>query len=350
MSNLSEKPATLQEWNSIRHLSGRSVIWIDDNVVGHILTHDMALAAVSAALAAHAAGDVIQPLKPYVRPQGRDGEREGGRFIAMPAFVGGSVQAVGLKWIASVPANIDRGLARASGLVVLNDIKTGVPIAVLECATLSARRTAAVAALSFDALAPFGKRTVSIIGAGPINGEVIAALASRPRDIQRVHIFDLRRDRAEALAEKASAHGLDAACHDTAESCIQAGNVIIAATTGAKSFIKAEWLAPAWLIIALSLDDFEPAIVLSADKLICDDYDQCVREEKLLHKLVKSGQFDRNRMYAELGEVVTKAKPGREGAEKCYVNPMGLAIEDISAAVAVYREYASRTSAEANVV
>ena len=87
--------------------------WIADETVDQILSHDMALKAVSDALACHAANDYVQPLKPYVRPKGREMERESGRFIAMPAYVGGAVQAVGLKWIASVPANVDTGEFRA---------------------------------------------------------------------------------------------------------------------------------------------------------------------------------------------------------------------------------------------
>lgn len=327
-------------------MSNRSIIspvWLTDDVVDRLLTHDLAQTAVAAALACHARGNTIQLLKPYLRPRGRDGEREGGRFIAMPAFVGGDIQAAGLKWISGFPANIDKGLPRASGLVVLNDLTTGVPIAVMDCATLSARRTGAVAALAFDHLAPTGDRIVSILGAGPINGEVVAALASHARNIRSLRIFDPREDRAMRLVAVARQCGLDANRFDTPQDCVRGANVIIPATTGAKGYIKRQWLGSNWLIIALSLDDFEPDVLLGADKVICDDYEQCAREEKLIHRLAHAGQFDRGQMHAELGEIVAHTKPGREGIETIYVNPMGMAIEDIAAAAAVDRQYIAQT-------
>jgi N-[(2S)-2-amino-2-carboxyethyl]-L-glutamate dehydrogenase len=317
-------------------------VWISDDIVARILTHDMAMAAVSEALACHARGEVIQPLKPYLRPKGREREREGGRFIAMPALVGGPIQAVGLKWISGFPANIDRGLPRASGVIVLNDIETGVPVAVMDCATISARRTAAVASLCVDLLGPFDDRRLALFGAGPINEEVLKALTSRPRAIRSVHIFDPRQDRAQALAALANQLGSPATCYPSAEACVGSANIIITATTGAKDYIRSEWLAQSWLIVALSLDDFNSEVLLSADKVICDDFDQCAREEKLLHKLVRSNQFSRERLFAELGEIIIGKKLGREGQETIYVNPMGMAIEDISTAAAVYRNLAGR--------
>jgi 2,3-diaminopropionate biosynthesis protein SbnB len=322
----------------------RSPEWIVDAAVDRILTHDRALKAVSDALACHANGDVVQPLKPYLRPKGRDREQESGRFIAMLAFVGGDIQAVGVKWIASMPNNINRGMPRASGLVVLNDPLTGVPIAVMECATLSARRTAAVAALSVDLLGPIGGRHVAIIGAGPINAEVVTALGSRTRGIETVYIFDPRRDRAEALKAIAERSGLVATVCDSIESTVASANIIITATVGAKRYIQAKWLGATWLIIALSLDDFEPEVLLSAEKVICDDFEQSAREEKLLHELVRDGRFGRQQLYAELGEIVVGRKRGREYGERIYVNPMGMAIEDIAVAAAVYQQYMSEKS------
>ena len=111
--------------------------------------------------------------------------------------------------------------------MILNDPFTGVPITVMDCATLSARRTAAVAALSFDMLAPLGNRCVAIIGAGPINSEVVSALSSRSRQIGTLQIFDPRRDRAEALRSRANEAGLAAiSCHSV-ESAVHSANVII---------------------------------------------------------------------------------------------------------------------------
>ncbi|HRY14387.1 MAG TPA: 2,3-diaminopropionate biosynthesis protein SbnB, partial [Candidatus Competibacteraceae bacterium] len=123
--------------------------------------------AVRDCLLCHERGEFVQPLKPYVRPRGREGEYEGGRFIAMPAYLGGRFDMAGIKWIAGFPTNLNRGLPRASGTLQLNCSVTGRPLAIMECETLSARRTTAIAVLAVDLLAAPPPLKVAIIGAGP---------------------------------------------------------------------------------------------------------------------------------------------------------------------------------------
>lgn len=313
--------------------------FISDEDVAILLTHEMAYAAVERGLLAHALGAFDQPLKPYVRPGGRAGEFDHGRHIAMPAWVGADVNAVGLKWISSVPKNIERGLPRASGLVVLNDVATGVPVAVLECGTLSARRTGAVAALAWKHLGDAGDR-VAIVGCGPINREVVGALNSLPTSVGEFRVFDVNLARAQDFCDALkSKTKCDLTVSATLESCLRGATTIITATTGAKAYIDPQWVRHARLLIPLSLDDFRAETLLSADKIIVDDFNQANREEKLFHQLVRTGRLTRDQIYAELGEVVAGTKAGRTGNEIIYCNFMGMAVEDISVAKAVFDQF-----------
>src|SRR4051794_28687909 len=101
-----------------------------DQVVAAVLTHADAKAAVRDCLLCHQRGNFVQPLKPYLRPRGRDGKHDGGRYICMPAYLGEPFEVAGLKWIASFPGNLQRGLPRASGTVQLNCTRTGRVLAV----------------------------------------------------------------------------------------------------------------------------------------------------------------------------------------------------------------------------
>ena len=320
-------------------------VWIDDAEVASTLTHDMAYDAVHDALACHSVGSFDQPLKPYVRPGGREHEAEQGRLISMPGFVGDPVNALGAKLIAGFPSNLDRGLPRASGIVVLNCPETGIPLAIMDCQTLSARRTAAVASVAVDHLATHSQRRIGIIGAGPICGEVISSLLSRHRDIESVAIFDVRSDRSKAMVTLGKRFAdVPFASSPTAEHCVRNSNVIVTAVTGTKNYLPLSWLSGDWLLIPLSLDDCTDDVPLAADKIICDDFAQGNREEKMLHRLTKSGKLSRANIYAELGEIVAGKKAGREGDERIYANLMGMAIEDIAVADRVYRKVLSHNT------
>ncbi len=313
-------------------------LFISDQLVSNVLTPKLAYNSVIEALKCHARRDVCQPLKPYIRPQGREGEFEGGRYIAMPAYVGGTVRRPGIKWISSVPKNVHRGLPRASGIVVLNDPTTGRPQAIMECGVLSARRTGAVAAIGVNFLGPSGSKRAALLGAGPVATEVVRALVGQCPNMEEFRIHDPCYDRAYKLASWALREfQMRVAVCPTAEICVQGANIIIPATTGGKDYIKLQWLtARPWLIVALSLDDCCDEVPLAADKLVVDDFEQSVREEKLLHRLVRDGRCSRATVYAELGEIVNGDKSRPTDTDCVYLNPMGMAVEDIAVAACVY--------------
>jgi N-[(2S)-2-amino-2-carboxyethyl]-L-glutamate dehydrogenase len=310
--------------------------FISEAEVAERLTRAMAFDSVTAALIAHYRKNCDQPLKPYVRPGGRDSERERGRYIAMPAYVGEPVDAVGIKWIASVPANVDRMLPRASGVVILNDVTTGRPYAIIDCATLSARRTGAVAAIAFAHLGLRGQ-SLSLIGCGPINREVAFALTETNLSISQLRLFDLNQERAENLRCELLCNTDISICICTSlKSCVCGSTNIITATTGAKGYIDPNWLSDCRFALPLSLDDFCSETLLAADKIVVDDFDQSNREEKLFHHIVRQGLLHREQIYAELGEIVAGVKAGRAGDEMIYCNCMGMAVEDIAVAKAVF--------------
>lgn len=315
-------------------------LWLNDEQVSRLIDHNIVHKAVTAALACHAIGDYVQPLKPYVRPLGRDGEYLGGRFISMPCFLGGEFQMAGIKFIAGFPANIEQGLPRASGTVQLNSTTTGRTLAIMECATLSAFRTAAIAMIGIEYLAPRHPLRVAVIGAGPIGKAVLEAFfVVRKRRISEIRLCDIKLERAKTVRDNLATVDLPPIhCFDSVERATRGCDVVITATTGAKEYLQKSWLKGGWLFIALSLDDATPELFLSADKVIVDDFDQSCREEKLLHRLVRSCQFRKEDIAAEFGQIVTGIRQGRTNdKESIYLNPMGMAIEDIAVATLVYR-------------
>ncbi len=100
------------------------------------------------------------PPKPGVHPGGGD------NFIhAMPAYIP-AMKAAGIKWVGGFPNNLKLGLPYITGLLILNDAETGLPVAVMDCVWLTGMRTGAATALSARYLARPDSKTLGILGCG----------------------------------------------------------------------------------------------------------------------------------------------------------------------------------------
>src|SRR5947207_7949547 len=143
---------------------------------------------VREAYLAHAEGKSVNPDSYFLQFP----EKPDCRIIALPAFLGDGFGVAGLKWIASYPANIQRGFPRASAVLVLNNYETGYPFAILESSIISAARTAASAALAADGLSGRSRRTPSlgIVGTGFIARYVYDFLVDTGWAIEEVRLYD----------------------------------------------------------------------------------------------------------------------------------------------------------------
>jgi 2,3-diaminopropionate biosynthesis protein SbnB len=293
--------------------------------------------ALRSALALHAEGKTAQPLKPYLRWRRRGHIAD--RIIAMPGYVGGTHPMAGIKWIGSKHDNpAARGIPRASAVIVLNDPETHFPVAIMEGGEISGMRTAGVTVLAAEYLARPGFETVALVGCGFIGRlHALGLLESFPA-IERLYLYDHNRRAARALAEEVGREGLAITVCETAEEAVCHGELVVPCTVTAKPYIELDWLMPGAFVSNISIMDVKPDVYLGVDKLLVDDWDQANRERKTINQLVLAGRLRREDLHAELGDVVRGHEPGRESPdERILLNPMGMAIEDVACAAAVYR-------------
>lgn len=284
------------------------------------------LDAVRGAYEAHARGETALPHSSFLRfpAQPRD------RIIALPAYLGDGGRVAGIKWIASFPGNLERGLERASAVVVLNSVETGHAQALIEGSLISAKRTAAGAALAArlvhgEAL----EGAVGLVGCGAINLEILRFLRSVYGRVPAL-VYDLDPQRAaqfaRACAELAGGGGAGVAA--SLDDVLTATALVSFATTAVTPHVaRLPERAPA-TILHISLRDLAPEIILAADNVV-DDADHVCRADTSVH-LAERASGSRAFIRASLGELLLGRAAARGGARTSIVSPFGLGILDLA--------------------
>jgi 2,3-diaminopropionate biosynthesis protein SbnB len=306
-------------------LKGGEISQLMDNEENELLK------VVKAAYQAHAKGDSHMPLNSFLRFPGKEKER----IIAKAAWIGGDFNAAGLKWIASFPGNTSKGHERASATLILNNPETGHPTAILESSIISAKRTAASAALAAQVMYPPKELfAVGIVGCGIINFETLRFLLEVYPMIQSVHLLDLSKERAALFKNKTLKlnSGLDVQFQDNFKSLLQKSPVIAFGTTAVEPFINSvEGHLPDAVLLHTSLRDLTTEVILSADNVV-DDIEQICSNDTSVH-LAEKAVNNRNFISASIGDILNgKAAPYRADQSLHIFNPFGLGVLDMAVA------------------
>lgn len=292
--------------------------------------------AVKSAYQIHSKGDSCVPHSSFIRFPNRDKER----IIALPAYLGGDEAVTGIKWISSFPGNLEKGLERASAVLVLNSTETGHLQAIMESSVISAKRTAASAALAAHTLkGDKPVRTVGTIGCGLINFETIRfILASRP-EVERILICDLDPSRAAQFQRKISQLSEKVALEtvDNANTLFEKSDVVALATTAIKPHIaQLPDVDPDLVILHTSLRDLSPEIILAADNVV-DDVDHICRAETSVH-LAEQKVGNREFIRADIGTILNGDIPvAASNGRPTIFSPFGLGVLDMAVAQLVHQ-------------
>ncbi|HZG54151.1 MAG TPA: 2,3-diaminopropionate biosynthesis protein SbnB, partial [Pyrinomonadaceae bacterium] len=285
------------------------------------------LEAVGSAYVAHQRGFSSLPHSTFLRFP--DDERN--RIIALPAYVGDGGAAAGIKWIASFPGNLEKGLDRASAVIILNSMETGRPTAILEGSVISAKRTAAAAALAAKHLhAGQDASHAGLIGCGLINFEVVRFLRAVFPVLSKLTVADLSAERAAHFKTRCEAAfaNLEVEVARDAEAALAAAPLVSLATTAIKPHLSdISACAPGSTILHVSLRDFSPEVILAADNVV-DDVDHVCRAQTSVH-LAEQQTGNREFIRCTLADVLTgEAAPRRDATGVTVFSPFGLGVLD----------------------
>ena len=278
-------------------------------------------------------GRVEMPPKPGIHPG------DGDNFIhAMPAFIP-ALNSAGIKWVSGFPDNTKKGLPYITGLLILNDPETGIPLAVMDCEWITAMRTAAASAVAARRLARPDSARLGILGCG-VQGFTHTEALNVLFPVQEVFAYDVLPEAIEKFSEKVKTQlELKVRPVQTPREAVKGCDLVVTAGPILKEphkTIKPGWLEKGAFASLVDFDSYwEPVAMKEVDKFCTDDLKQFEYYQSV-------GYFqDAPAVHADLGELVAGIKPGRESAdERTIACNLGLALDDMAVAPTIYRRAA----------
>ena len=286
--------------------------------------------ALRMAFAAYSTNRSVDAMRiPVALPAGQVPSGASGMLLA-PGVVPG-IPAYSVKVHAKFPG----GDPAIRGLLVLHDLATGAPLAVMESSYLTALRTGLVGALGADVLARPNASTVAIIGAGAQGQAQLTALR-RVRTLTAVRIFDAVPEASRRLADNPASRGLDVTLAGDLDEALAGADIIVTATWAEEPFIFRRHLRPGVHITTLGPD--QPgkceiaADALLSTRVVVDD-----RALAVEMGAVGGAGLGADAIHAELGEILAGTQPGRcNDHEVTVFGSVGLAFQDLAAGWLAY--------------
>ncbi len=297
--------------------TGQPLFLNEEEVRNHLQMANL-IPAMEKALIDFSAGRVTQPVRSVIKV-----DPPGGFYGMMPAL---TPEGLGQKIVTFFPTNAQKEIPTHLALIILNDRKTGAPLAILDGRLITEMRTAAVSALATSLLAPANAKVLAILGSGVQARSHVEALGL-VRRFEEIRVWSPTKEHAARFAQEIGGVALSAA-----EEAVRGADVVVTATNSTTPILQGAWLKPGCHVNAVGacrpdwreLDDEAMRNIIFVDS----------REAALKESgdIILSGA----KIYAELGEALAGRVPPR-ASETTIFKSLGMAVEDIAAAQLVYR-------------
>lgn len=298
-------------------MSSKQPLFLNEEQVRQHLHMADLIPVMEKALIDFSTGKVTQPVRSAIEVN-----PPGGFLGMMPAL---TPDGLGLKAVTFYPSNADLGIPTHMATILLVNPETGAPLAIMDGRLITEMRTAAVSAAATKLLASPEAKVLAILGSGVQARSHVEAL-QLVRRFEEIRVWSPTRERAQRFADEIGAIAM------SAEQAVRGADVVVTATNSKAPVLQGSWLKPGCHVNAVGacranwreLDDEAMANVLFVDS----------REGALKESgdVILSGA----EIYAELGEAFAGKIPPR-GNETTIFKSLGMAVEDIAAAILVYR-------------
>jgi len=296
--------------------SGRLLFLDEEQVLKHLSMADL-IPAMEKALIDFSAGKVVQPVRQVIPV-----DPPGGFYGMMPAL---TPEGLGQKIVTFYPPNAEKGIPTHMATILLNDPETGAPLAVMDGRLITEMRTAAVSAAATKLLAPPNAKILAILGSGVQARSHVEALRL-VRQFEEIRVWSPNKAHAEEFAKEIRARST------STEDAVRNADVVVTVTSSKTPVLHGAWLKRGCHVNAVGacrpdwreLDDDAMRNVIFVDS----------REAAMKESgdVILSGA----KMYAELGEAFA-GKIDNRASETTIFKSLGMAVEDIGAALLAYR-------------
>ena len=279
------------------------------------------------------------------------------RFMAMVAYLGGRFHVAGEKWYGSNIVNPSRGLPRSVLMVMLNDVDTCEPIALMSGNLISSIRTGSVPGVAVRYLAKKESRTCAVIGAGPVNKACVQGIMVDAANVDTITIYDVFPETAEKFAKWVEeTYQVKAVVAESTEAAVSDADIISVAASRLKPvIIEDAWLKPGSTLILTGVAQVaerywnDATIVFDNNKLHManmEDAHRCDTDPReayktmmngVLYQMVEDGKLPALETMPSLGDIACGKLPGRtDDKQRIAVVTGGMATEDVAWAYDLY--------------
>lgn len=284
-----------------------------------------------------AAGECLQPLRNIMRL------RDGTGVLGMMPGHAAKLGVMGIKVITVFHANSESGLPSHQGTVMLFDAKHGQPLMLFDALEITAIRTAAASAVATKLLSRENSTTLAIIGSGEQAKRHVEAMLL-VRHIRNINIWSRNEKNAKQLANELSGeYNLNIHVKKNVQQAVEHADIICTVTASKEPVLMGEWIPAGSHINAVGSStaisrELDTATIVKS-KLFTDCYESLFNEagDFLIPK--KEGAVTNDHVKAEIGEVLSGTKKGRENEDEITIfKSLGIAAEDIFSAYHIYEK------------
>ena len=312
-------------------------LFINKEKIAFLLPMEECIEVMEKMFRSLAAGECLQPLRNIMRLP------DGSGVLGMMPGHAAKLGVMGIKVISVFHANKEAGFPSHQGIVMLFDAKNGQPLMLFDALEITAIRTAAASAVATKLLARDNSSTLAIIGSGEQAKRHIEAMLL-VRNIKQVNLWSRNENNAKHLANELSAeYNIPVHIKKNVQQAVEHADIICTVTASKEPVVMGDWIAAGTHINAVGSSiaaarELDTATIVRS-RLFTDRYESLFNEagDFLIPK--KEGAITDDHVKAEIGEVLSGTKKGRENNEEITVfKSLGIATEDIFSAYHIYEK------------